>query len=224
MEVSKVFRNLVTNTFMPEFDYAGYKFSFKTVFHISDFDYCLCTCGYEHEYLEYISNSGKIDEILFEKIEQCISEGKCPHVDQVPQTFTKEAGIYGVNIAAAVGTWDAFANQSNQISHYGRIYGKKSSLFSLGPYETAIYKNSSFAMMPFMQDFTAKKFPVTHLSAQLTSENPQRIDFEYMTNLAICIRLENRDLLETCLQFNPSHNNPETVYQYTCKHNMIGII
>ena len=62
----------------------------------------------------------------------------------------------GVNIAAAVGTWDAFANQSNQISHYGRIYGKKSSLFSLGPYETAIYKNSSFAMMPFMQDFTAK--------------------------------------------------------------------
>ena len=203
MNVKQVFRNLAKNTFMPEFDYIGYKFSFKTVFYISDLEYCLCTCGYEHEYLTYISESGKIDENLYAKVEQCILAGKCPHVDSASHDYIEEAGIYGVNIAAAVGTQNAFTNLGDQLRYFRR-YGhvRKSSLFRLGPFETAIIIwNPKFATIPFMKEFTFKRFPVTYISAHLLNEVQQSIVFEYTTSLETCVRMGHMDLLKNFKSF-----------------------
>ena len=46
-------------------------------------------CGYEHEYISYFSNSGVIDEEIYDRILQNIVAGKCPHVDAIPQELYK---------------------------------------------------------------------------------------------------------------------------------------
>ena len=221
MNVKEAFRNLATNSYMPEFDYVDYKFSFKTVFYISDFAYCLCTCGYEHEYVTYISESGKIDENSFAKIEQCILEGKCPHVDRAPPDYIKEAGIYGINVAAAVGTKNAFTNQGNQNRYYiGRTYRNKSSLFRLGPFETAIIRNPMFATTPLMRQFTEVNFPVTYMSAHRPNKDQQCITFEYSSGLETCLRIGKKELLNHCFTFHMFRKHPAAVFEYTCKHNL----
>ena len=220
MNVKEVFRNLATNNFMPEFDYVDYKFSFKTVFYISDFAYCLCTCGYEHEYVTYISESGKIDENSFAKIEQCILEGKCPHVDNAPPDCIKEASLYGINIAAAVGTKNAFTYQGNRNRYFGRLYRKKSSLFRLGPFETAIIRNPKFETMPFMKDITGLSFSVAYMSAHRPNKYQQSIIFEYTSGLETIFRTGKMELLKNCFKCNIFRLQPTTVFEYTCRHNL----
>ena len=220
MNVKEVFRNLATNHYMPEFDYVDYKFSFKTVFYISDFAYCLCTCGYEHEYVTYISESGKIDENSFAKIEQCILAGKCPHVNNAPHDCIKEASIYGINIAAALGTQNVFTNRDNRNRYFGRLHSNKSSLFRLGPFETAIIRNPMFATMPFVKDFTEVDFPVTYMSAHRPNKNQQSITFESSSGLETCLRIGKKELLNHCFKFYMFRQHPVAVFEYTCKHNL----
>ena len=118
MDVQKVFRNLVTNQYMPEFDYEGTQFSFRTVFHLSNHAYCVCVCCYEHEYLDYISDHGEIDEEKYNRVLQCIVDGECPHVNQVPEEYLEETSISGQHVAEAVGTIQAI-NQRYQRYVYG---------------------------------------------------------------------------------------------------------
>ena len=88
--VEKVFRNLVTNNYMPDFDYVGTKFAFQTVFHKDLYSYCLCRCGYEHEHFDYISStSEEINKAKFDDVLTCILDGKCPHTSQVPSEYVK---------------------------------------------------------------------------------------------------------------------------------------
>ena len=61
MEPNQEFRNLVANEYMRDFDY-GKGFSFQTVFYKTAYSYCCCPCGYEHEYMDYISDTGEINE------------------------------------------------------------------------------------------------------------------------------------------------------------------
>ena len=220
MNVKEVFRNLATNNFMPEFDYVDYKFSFKSVFYISDFAYCLCTCGYEHEYVTYISESGKLDESIFAKIEQCILAGKCPHVDNAPHDYIKEASIYGINIAAAVGTWNVFTNQGNRNRYFGMLYRTKSSLFRLGPFETAIIRNPKFETMPLMKDITGLSYPVTYMSAHRPNKNPQSLIFEYTSDLETILRTGKMELLKNCFKCNMFRRLPIAAFEYTCRHNL----
>ena len=88
--VEEVFRNLVTNNYMSDFDYLGTKFSFLTVFHKNPYSYCFCRCGYEHEHFDYISStSGEINEAKFDNVLKCILGSKCPHTSQVPKEYVK---------------------------------------------------------------------------------------------------------------------------------------
>ena len=121
---------------MPDFDYAGTEFSFKTVFYLDTvFSYRICLCGFEHEYLDYISDSRTIEKEKFERVMKCITDGECPHVSKVPETYVKETKIYGIHIAVAVGTIEALADSlRRQPIRYG-------SLYQLGCYELALLKN-----------------------------------------------------------------------------------
>lgn len=104
MDKKSLFRNLVTNKYLPDFDYFTRSFSFQTVFYLSPYSSHCCPCAFEHEYLDYIADSGEIDEDVYEKIVNCITDGKCPHVDAALYNYVTETKIYGIHIAAAVGT------------------------------------------------------------------------------------------------------------------------
>ena len=138
MDVETTFRNLVKNLYMPDFNYAETAFSFRTVFALDNmFSYCMCRCGFDHEFLDYIKDSGDIDEDMFENIVKCVTDGQCPHVNDNPEDFIKETKIYGIHIAVAVGTKDAlsYSHQRPLISH--------GSLFHLDPYAIAVLKKMS---------------------------------------------------------------------------------
>ena len=59
MDVKTVFRQLVLGQTVPDFDYKSTKFGFKSVFQKTHYSYCICICGFEHEYFEYIKGSGE---------------------------------------------------------------------------------------------------------------------------------------------------------------------
>ena len=105
-DVRTTFRKLVTSQFMPDFDYRT-RFSFQTLFYISNYSYRCCPCGFKHEFLDYIAENGEINENMYETIIQSIIDGKCPHVlDELPEYQKIESSVPAVSIAIAVETGD----------------------------------------------------------------------------------------------------------------------
>ena len=150
MDVQKVFRNLVTNQYMPEFDYEGTQFSFRTVFHLSNHAYCACVCCYEHEYLDYISDQGEIDEEKYNRVLQCIVDGECPHVNQVPEEYVEETSISTLHLAEAVGTIQAITGEplySRNVLYF--IARSPAALTSVNPIALAsLHNNTATASIP----------------------------------------------------------------------------
>ena len=104
MDVTKVFRNLAIGHYMEDFDYITTNFAFKAVYHTNAYSYCFCTCAFEHERIDYIIQPGKINERMYQRVLQCILDGKCEHVDQLAKEYTKKTIVYGIHIAVAAGT------------------------------------------------------------------------------------------------------------------------
>ena len=236
------FRNLVTNQFMPGFDYANSRITFMTVFCISDFSYCCCMCGYEHEYLDYLSESGKVDEEMYERIVKCINEGACPHVNTVKSSDSlEETGISALSIAAAVGTKQALkdyvkgsgirsiaaaAGTKQALMVYVEGPGVRSSeyckslLYQLGPFEMALMKNPNIAKLPVMKHFaTSEELEIEkHLAVQRLGKDATRMRLAFTTNLEACIMRRNIHLVKQCLKFDNSGTDPATVVNLTCKY------
>ena len=220
------FQNLVNNQFMPSFDYAGTDISFKTVFFISDYSYCCCMCGYEHEYLDYISESGKINEEMYEKIVKCLSEGKCPHVDEMSPELLKETGYYAINIAAAVGTEKAlnehatgYLSTQHATGYLSTPLCRKSFLYHLGPFEIAFMKNSHAATLPVMKIFaTSHSINMRkHLYVQRMGKDTARTKIAFMSNLENCIRRNNQDMVKKCIKFEKPYIDLVAAINLMCK-------
>ena len=111
MAEDAIFEKLVANIYVPDLDYFGHCFPFQTVFCISGYSYQCCSCAYEHEFVDYISDNGQIDDEMFCKITKCIADGKCPHVDEAPKDHLTETKIYGIHLATAVGIKRGFNRQ-----------------------------------------------------------------------------------------------------------------
>ena len=196
MEVKKVLRNLVTNQFMDDFDYAGTEFSFKTVFHFGTlFSYCMCTCAFEHEFVDYISDTGAIDEEKYEKIEACIIDGKCPHVHQVPEKFVKDTSIYGIHIASAVGTIDALVKslpflRSRNMYTCGQLY-------HMDPFYLALLKNNKDKRVMSVIRRHCRKWYIDELiTANKTNDDRTLVSFQETDVLDFLAGSENLSLIE----------------------------
>ena len=145
MEPNQEFRNLVTNEYMRDFDY-GKGFSFETVFYQTAYSYCCCPCGYEHEYMDYISDTGEIKEETYDKIVKSISDGRCPHADDVPAEWLKETSVNGLQIALAVGSEQAVKNHLD-------VDLSETSLS-----ETGLYKLNIFAIAMIKNNYQHANF------------------------------------------------------------------
>ena len=72
-ETIQRFRNLVIGVFMNDLSYTEVPFSFKTVFHLTPYSYRCCPCSYEFEYLDFLSDTGEINETMFENLLQSLA-------------------------------------------------------------------------------------------------------------------------------------------------------
>lgn len=222
MDRKTVLRNLVTNRYMSDFDYTGTEFSFQTVFYVeSRFSYCICACGFEHEYLDYISESGDIDEEVYKKVEHSILNGKCPHVDQVPKEYVRETKIFGIHIAAAVGTEKAFTDSLYQLpDRYGN-------LFYLDTYMIAMMKrHRDDVIMSIMRKRyrTDSHYQLKLVTAERSNKDRNMIVLKEKAPLEFLAEQENDILIKSFLLNNDDfltlHTNAVEVLKLCNKYNL----
>ena len=137
MDIASDFRSLLSNQDCSDELYRR-RYAFKTVFYKSRYigTYCCCPCGFDNEFLNYISEDGEIIKEIYDKILHSIHDGKCSHVDNVPREFVKETSVYGAHIAAAVGTPEVF-EQFREKNLF-----LKTSIFHLDPFMVGISKKN----------------------------------------------------------------------------------
>ena len=212
MDIKTVFRNLVKNQYMDDFDYDGTEFSFQTVFHMDTvFSYCLCTCAFEHEFVDYITEKGTIDEEKYEKIVKCIIDGKCPHVSLVPEDFVKETTINGIHIASAVGTIKAFTHNRYTMTDLP----KHTSLYHTGPYALALRNNNAKLAMSYLSPYDTEYL----IRANHITDDKSTVHFEAEELPDFLARTENLGLLEHYV-FAEMISHGGNLFQVSVLHNM----
>ena len=166
--------------------------------------YCLCTCGIENEFLEYISEDGYIDEDIYQKIEQCITVGECPHVQHVPDSYVKETSIYGIHIASGVGTTDGL----KQISQT-RTPDRYTGLFHLEVFDIAIIKSCEItSSMTEMKKVTRQGLRQAYLvtskcqSQYFNKDDKALVESERTSLLVLCVRKTNLNLIRNHLRLH----------------------
>ena len=242
MDIKTTFRNLVTNKYMQNYSYANNTFSFKTLFHQTSYSYFCCACGFEHEYIDYISESGVINEDMYQNILQCILDGKCPHVDNAPSdTYFREAKVYALHVAAAVGTISALKDIPIPRETCPEIKG---GIYCLDPLQIAVLKNQCIFVKQIREhlkrqilqekrfrrelaqcglDFAGLPQCVRKLSyAARSCQSEYSINFEKINFPTFCIRTSNllllRDLLDPVTFFHSNvYEDLELAYDKNVK-------
>ena len=144
MDTTRVFQRLVTDQSLVPKNLLKL-FSFQTVFYHTPHSYCCCSCAFDHEYLTYIYDSGKINDEIYERIVYSIENGKCIHAEQVPEKYLVQTGIYGIHVALALG--NVQTDKGHIAIHFSRLKGL---IFNQRPYDIAVFKRkTSIACLVF---------------------------------------------------------------------------
>ena len=216
MELKTLFRNLVTNHYMPDFDYNNYEFSFRTVFYTTPDYYCCCPCAFEHEFLQYISDTGEIKEDSYTNVLQNVLNGKCTHVNGVPESYVTNTSIYGIHIAAAVGTEAALE------IHLSQSFHQEGGIFELNAGVIGVLKSNherlkKLTRFRVWEMFDKNGIPVVHY----LDENV--INVSYCSLFQFCIKTENEATLKShFLKYQPSAYKLNKVFEYTIKNKLTG--
>ena len=192
------FRSMVTNQFIENVNYLQEKYSFLTVFNksasipASGSTYCCCRCAHDHEYLEYILETGEVDEKLFKKIVKSLKAGKCDHADTVSEDQLLTTSITGLHIAAAVGTERAVKENLEGCCRYMSDCG----VFNLHPFDTAMVKKQTNICSLFV-NYWLKYGNGFIDSPHLSIVNGVSLLGQQVSRLEFCVRQANNELLQT---------------------------
>ena len=188
------FKNLVTNQFMENVDYAQEKYSFLTVFNTSGSTYRCCSCAQDHEYLEYISDTGEVDENVYENIVKCLAKGRCPHGDTIPEYQLVPTSITAMHIAAAVGTERAVKENIDKCYPNSR-HILKCGIFQLYPFDTAMLKNQ-INICNLVVDCWLSDEVLYTTYPYISTINSRTLHIKEGTRLELCVRQRNNQLLQ----------------------------
>ena len=213
MDTTHVLQRLVTDQYVFERSYLFKLFSFQTVFYHTPHSYCCCRCAFDHEYLTYISDSGKINDKIYERIVYSIENGKCPHAEQVPEEHLAQTGIYGMHIALAMGNVQAAKCHIETCSHLiGRI-------FKLRPYDMAVFKRkTSIACLIF--DYLSRSNQLSQITAQTiaclkqSGVDPNQMTIKKVFRFEAYVDIGDADILKNILIYPV--NAPCLVYALKC--------
>ena len=144
---------------------------------------------------------------MYERVVENIVNGKCPHVDNVPVAYLVETGIYGIHIAAAVGTEEAIENNLDDVvNRSGQIFGQhplsvallKNNIRSVDVFHAAMCRrNSSRQFADFSPFITIGLF-----CGSRSTENKHIIKAEYVSAFEICARRRSALHLKSVLNPN----------------------
>ena len=195
------FRNLVTDQFMENVDYAQEEYSFLTVFYTSSSTYCCCSCAHYHEYLEYISDTGEVDKNVYENIVKSLANGKCPHADMVPEYQLVPTSITAMNIAAAVGTERAVKENIDKCypssGHMFSCSMLNCGIFKLYPFDTAMLKKQTNICNLIVDYWLSHKSIYTRMTKiYISTVNSRTLHIQEGTRLELCVRQRNNQLLQ----------------------------
>ena len=209
MDKGTLFRKLMKNRFIEDIDYKNALFTFQTVFHKSAICYCCCPCAFEHEFFDYVSDKGEIDEDYLEQIVDRINKGQCPHVCEVSVEYITETGVNGIHIAAVVGP-ETVVWKHLDSKYYLDSLG---TVFHLSPYETAMIKNNAKTFGLYLNDLPNhlrhKSYFRTFLSCERAIADKKYISLEFTSILQMCVKHENMILLKTVLLPNLLYNGAD---------------
>ena len=193
------FRNMVTNQFMENVEYLWETYSFLTVFSKSaptlaalGSTYRCCSCAHDHEYLEYILDTGEVNEKLYDKIVNSLAIGKCPHADAVSKDELVSTSITGLHIAAAVGTERAVKENLEKCCRYMTDCG----IFNLYPFDTAMVKKQTNICNLFVNYWLSHDAGYLY-SPHMATVNGKSLHIQEVSRLEFCVRQANNQLLQT---------------------------
>ena len=188
------FRNLVTNQFMENINYSREKYSFLTVFYRSGSTYRCCSCAQNHEYLEYISDTGEIDENVYENIVKSLANGKCPHADTVPKYQLVPTSVTALHIAAAVGTYRAV--KENRYICFSYAHMRVGQIFNLYPFDTAMLNNQTNICNLLADYWLSHGHGPISVPYASTVNDHSSLHVQEVSRLEICVRQRNNHLLQ----------------------------
>ena len=193
------FRNMVTNQFMENVEYSWEKYSFLTVFSSKSAStlalgstYRCCSCAHDHEYLEYILDTGEVNEKLYDKVVKSLAIGKCHHADAVSKDQLVSTTITGLHIAAAVGTERAVKENLERCCRYMSDYG----IFNLHPFDTAMLKKQTNICNLFVNYWLNHGAGYLY-SPHMATVNDKSLHIQEVSRLEFCVRQANNQLLQT---------------------------
>lgn len=220
MDVQEVFKCLTSNKFLPGFDYQT-KFSFQTLFYHDRYSYCCCECAFEHEYLDYVLEAGDIVESVYRKTLESILKGKCPHVDNVDQSYLRETSISATHIAAALGTIETIRDY---IEDFPQLTG---GVFSLTPFQLAILRqNPRIVQLMLCRGVTSLLY--LHVTDEImychrTNGFSTNIVKELVSPPVYCAKKRNELLLRSILNTNASYTDVHKALEFILEHNIKGM-
>ena len=199
MDIKEIFSNLISNIFIPGFDYRR-TFQFQTVFYYTGSSYCICDCAFKHEYLEYLLEYGVVNEDLSNNTLENIIRGKCPHVDTVNKEYIRLTSVSALQIAAAVGTERALKEHTDKFSD------TTDGVFKLSPFQIAVLKQTIPSVNIILVEGSNRQLKL-HAAKEVIyyrRENKSSNTFtkELISPPVFCVMKRNRPLLQAVLNIS----------------------
>ena len=182
------------------------QFSFETVFYRTPYSYCCCPCAYQHEYFDYLSDKGqienltaqrqkekRIDEDVFEQIVQNIANRRCPHTNDVEQKYLATSTVFKDQILAVTGSRDSLKSLTQT------SWNNSSGIFQLDPLVNLVLKNSCL-----IYDLIEKLGHLTFFEKEImypirSTDNHEIVNWESLSLLECCARKINRNTFQRLL-------------------------
>ena len=198
-DVGRVLRNLATKQSMPGFDYYRTIFTFRTVFHTTSFSYCLCKCAFALENVEFIDETGGLNENVFKQVVEYITNGECPHVKNVPREYIQVAKLYAVHVVAAVG---GDIKEEPQ-GHTGLCGG----LLKRSLYEIAILRQGEQSYFVQERKHPPSSLMIISKKQSSTEGGSGCVEFKRTEFTSFCIKRNYHQLLVDCINRDKKFGN-----------------
>ena len=204
------FQNLVNGVFIKDFSYEYKRFTFKTVFYVTPYSYRCCPCSYEFEYLEFISDTGEINETMFQNVLQSLTNGQCPHVDGADADHVRNTACHGLHVAAALednAVLQHHRDYRSEYMYYSYMYSGLAALFWISPCHMAVLKGKGRSLKAMLDMYPRTSTDWTFLYWYRSEEDRNKILFVESSFLEQCVRKDNAALLKAFINWDVKKGN-----------------